>query len=240
VYGGFIVSLFTVLLPTLSSLVEDRPRFLSNLTTGFHMGFFITFPAVTGLSLLSVPIIRLLFEGGRFGPGDTPQVAWALVGYAFSLIPYAVTKILISAYFAHKDTRLPAWGAFYDLCLFSAACFILVPAIGHLGVAWATTMGGLVQFFFLLAWSRRHLPDFSRAAFFKDMAVLALLNLPFAGLLYAAVRALHLLEPQPLALIAAKLAACIGGFVLLYFGAALALRVRAARLILDMTGLRRA
>ena len=239
VYGGFIVSLFTVLLPTLSSLVADKPRFHSNLSIGFHIGFFITLPAVSGLSILSIPIIRILFEGGRFTPADTPQVAWALVGYSFSLIPYAVTKILISAYFAQKNTRLPAWGALYDLICFCIACFILVPSIGHLGVAWATTLGGLVQFFFLFALTGRHLPEFSRSAFLRDFGTILLLNLPFAGLLFLAARGLGVIDPQPLPLLGIKVIACMAGFVILYFAAGLLLRVRAARLILEMIGVRR-
>ncbi len=239
VYGGFIVSLFTVLLPALSSLVVQRERFRENLSTGFHLAFFITLPAMTGLAVLSVPIIRLLFEGGRFGPADTPRVAWALVGYAFSLVPYAVTKLLTSAFFAHKDTRLPAWSAAVNLAVFTACCFLLVPAWGHLGVAWATSAGGAAQWIFLGVTVRRHVPEFGHAGFWRDLGLQSLLNLPFAFLLYGAVRALGLFDPQPLPLLAARLAACIIGFVLLYLGAGLALRVRAARLILEMIGLRR-
>jgi putative peptidoglycan lipid II flippase len=168
------------------------------------MGLFITLPAVAGLSILSVPIIRLLFEGGRFGPEDTPQVAWALVGYAFSLVPYAVTKLLTSAFFAHKDTRLPAWAAAANLAVFTAGCFILVPRWGHLGVAWATSIGGIAQWVFLAATVRRHVPEFAHGGFLRDLSLQALLNLPFAGLLYLAAGALRLHDPQTLTLIAAS------------------------------------
>jgi putative peptidoglycan lipid II flippase len=234
IYGGFIVSLFTVLLPTLSSLVEDKPKFHSNLSTGFQIGFFITLPAVAGMSILSVPVIRLLFEGGRFTAADTPQVAAALVGYSLSLIPYAASKLLISGYFAYKNTRLPAWGAFYDLCIFSAACFVLVPAIGHLGVAWATTLGGMVQFIFLFGIARRHLPEFSRRAFLKDYFSLLAFNIPFAGLLFLGAWGLRLNAPQPLPVLGVKLAALLLAFIALYMSAGLLIKVRAARLILEM------
>ncbi len=236
VHGGFIVSLFTVLLPTLSSLVEDKPKFHESLSEGFHLGFFITLPAAAGLAVLSVPIIRLLFEGGRFTAEDTPQVAWALVAYAVSLVPYSASKLLNSAYFAHKNTRLPAWAAFWDLCVFAAACFALVPSLRHLGVAWATTLGGLVQFLFLFLRTGRHLPEFDRPAFCRDFLALLTFNLPFAGLLGLGAWALRLGEPQGLALLGAKLAGIIVFFLAAYLAAGTLLRVRAARLILDIAG----
>ena len=234
IYGGFIVSLFTVLLPTLSALVDDKPKFYANLASGFHMGFFITLPAVSGMAILAHPMIRLLFEGGRFTHADVPKVAWALVGYSFSLIPYAVTKLLISAYFASRNTRLPAWGAFFDLCFFSVACFAMVPSIGHLGVAWATTLGGLVQFLFLFLQTRRYLPGFERGAFLRDAARMFAFNLPLAGLLFLGAWGMRLYSPQPMAMLAAKLAVLITAFLILIMAAGIVFKVRAARQLLEM------
>jgi putative peptidoglycan lipid II flippase len=239
VYGGFIVSLFTVLLPALSESVADRPKFNAGLASGFHAGLFITLPAVTGLSILSVPIIRLLFEGGRFTPEDTPRVAWALVGYAFSLVPYAVTKLLTAAFFAHKDTRLPAWAAAVNLGVFTLGCFLLVPRWGHLGVAWATSLGGFAQWGFLAALLRRHVPEYDHGGFLRDLALQSAINLPFAVLLYAAAKGLGLFGPMAVLPLVLRLAACIGGFAALYLGTGLALRVRAAGHILEMAGLRK-
>ena len=49
---------------------------------------FLTIPATAGLLVLGVPIVRLLYERGRFTPADTQDTATALVCYSLGLVAY--------------------------------------------------------------------------------------------------------------------------------------------------------
>src|SRR5688572_28347126 len=55
---------------------------------------FLSVPATAGLMALSVPIVRLLFERGRFDADDTEATAVALALYAIGLVAYTGVKVL--------------------------------------------------------------------------------------------------------------------------------------------------
>jgi hypothetical protein len=68
---------------------------------------FLTVPATLGLLMLPVPIVRLLFERGRFRPEDTAMTALALLLYSIGLPAYAGVKVLAPAFYAMGSPRVP-------------------------------------------------------------------------------------------------------------------------------------
>ena len=77
VLGGFAVSVATAILPLLSrqALAADRGPFKDNLAFALRLIAFVTIPASVGLVVLQTPIVRVLFQGGRFGAADTLATA---------------------------------------------------------------------------------------------------------------------------------------------------------------------
>ena len=61
------------------------------------------------LWLLAEPIIRVLFERGRFGPDDTLRAASALAAFAVGLPAFVLVKALTPGFFAREDTRTPLY-----------------------------------------------------------------------------------------------------------------------------------
>src|SRR5207253_7621724 len=61
---------------------------------------FLTLPATVGLVVLGEPIVRLLFERGRFHAVDTEATAHALALYAIGLVGYTGVKVLAPAFYA--------------------------------------------------------------------------------------------------------------------------------------------
>ncbi|HPR65246.1 MAG TPA: murein biosynthesis integral membrane protein MurJ [Thermoanaerobaculia bacterium] len=155
VYGGVVMSLFTVFLPGMSREVKDRDRFLTTLTSGINLGLWVTIPAAAGLWILAEPSIKVLFEGGRFSSSDTLLVAEALGYYALSLPAYAISKMLASAFFAHQNTRTPAVATAIDLLVFTAGCVFLVPRMAQSGIALATSLGGYAQVLVMILFAGR-------------------------------------------------------------------------------------
>ena len=107
--GVFGVSLATFLLPTLSGLAAkgQMKEFKQTLTQG--LGYVIFINALMGglLLILAEPMVRLLFERGRFDAESTLRSASALRWLGLALVPYSMNAILSRAFFAKGDTRTP-------------------------------------------------------------------------------------------------------------------------------------
>ena len=106
--GVFGISVATYLLPTLAGLAaeKDFAAFRVNLRQALSHLLLVNLLAAVLLVLLAEPIIRLLFEGRRFGP-DATRAAWALQCLAPSLLAYSWVNILARAFFALGDTKTP-------------------------------------------------------------------------------------------------------------------------------------
>ena len=94
--GVFGVAVGTTSLTHLSrdAAAQDWDRLRATLQRGLRMVLFLTVPSTVGLALLGVPIIRLIYEHGRFSPHATLETARALSGYAIGLVAYAAIKVV--------------------------------------------------------------------------------------------------------------------------------------------------
>lgn len=108
--GVFGISLATFLLPTLAGLAAEKryDDFRATLRQGLAHLTFVNLLASILLLLLAEPIIRLIFERGRFADdGSTPFVAFALACLAPGLILFSTVNVLARAFYALGDTRTP-------------------------------------------------------------------------------------------------------------------------------------
>ena len=72
------------------------------------MMLMLNVPATVGLFVLATPIVRLLFERGRFLPADTAATAAAARFYAIGLVGYSAVRIASPTFYAIGDSRVPA------------------------------------------------------------------------------------------------------------------------------------
>jgi putative peptidoglycan lipid II flippase len=86
------------------------------------------------LVTLAQPIIRLLFEHGKFVASDTPQAAFALVFLAPGLLSFSLVNILGRAFYALGDTRTPMKISIF--CLFTNLALVLT-------FIWSMKQGGM-------------------------------------------------------------------------------------------------
>ena len=107
VLGGFAVSIATAILPLLSrqALSPDREPFKDNLAFALRLIAFVTVPATVGLVVLQVPIVRVLFEGGRFGAADTARDGGRRSRRSrLGLFFFAGVRVVVPAFYALKNT----------------------------------------------------------------------------------------------------------------------------------------
>ena len=107
--GVFGISLATFLLPTLAGLAAEKnyPEFRLNLRQGMSHLLLVNLLASVLLVVLAEPIVRLIYQRGKFGPGATLDTAYALQCLGPSLVGYSLVNIFARAFYALGDTRTP-------------------------------------------------------------------------------------------------------------------------------------
>lgn len=157
VLGGFAVSIATAILPLLSraALEADRGPFKDHLAFALRLIAFVTVPASVGLILLQEPIVRVLFQGGRFGPGDTLATAGVLATLSLGLFFFAAIRVIVPAFYALRSTALPVAAAVADASVFLVLCVFLTRRFGLPGIGLAASASAAVNVLVLVATLRR-------------------------------------------------------------------------------------
>lgn len=160
--GVFGVAVGTASIPVLSRMASEGKfkDFRDTLSSSMNLVFLMTLPSACGLIVLGEPIIRLIYERGKFDAADTSMTAWALGGYSIGLTGYAAIKVLSPAFYAMDDAKTPMIIAIVSIAVNAVASFIFRDLLspygyGHVGVALATSIVALVNFFALALLMRR-------------------------------------------------------------------------------------
>jgi putative peptidoglycan lipid II flippase len=154
--GMFGISLATFLLPTLTTLALEKnfDAFRANLRHGIATMLFANLIASVLLTVLAEPIVRLLFEHGRFSPESTKRVTFALVCLAPGLCAFSTVNILARAFYALNDTKTPMKISIFCLLLNLPLSFLLVWYLQQGGLGIANTISSTMNFS-LLAFALR-------------------------------------------------------------------------------------
>jgi putative peptidoglycan lipid II flippase len=106
---------------------------------------FLTLPATVGLVVVGVPIVRLLFERGRFTAADTAATAGALALYSVGLVAYTGVKVLAPAFYALGTPRVPLVASISAVGTNLAVIGLLYSRFGYAAIAFGTALGSLVN-----------------------------------------------------------------------------------------------
>jgi len=225
--GVIGIAIGTALLPLLARQLRAgaNDAAMANQNRAIEFGLLFSLPSTAALWILAEPIIRVLFEHGRFGPDDTMRTAAALAAFALGLPAFMLIKALTPGFFAREDTRTPLYIALVAIATNVGlnAAFVFGTSLEQVGIALASSLSGWLNAGLLVAvlTRRRHwLPDRRLASRTLRIALAAI------GMSAALIGGLALLRPAlahpDLPGIAALLGLCAGGgLVYGAFGAAL-------------------
>jgi putative peptidoglycan lipid II flippase len=174
--GVFGISLATFLLPTLSSLATEKKQdeFRSTLNSGIDHLLFANLPASVFLCVLAVPIMRLLFEHGRFGPTDSLQAGRALEFLAPGLVAFSLVNIFARAFYALGDTKTPMKISIACLLLNLVLSLAFIWPLRQRGMGLANTMSAVCNITLLFFSLRRKIGPLQLGARKKIIAQLLL------------------------------------------------------------------
>lgn len=154
---GVAVSMAT--LPALSRHAArgERDGFRETFSYAIRLVVLFTLPAAVGLVTLAEPIIRLLYERGRFGSYDTEQAAGALAFYAVGLTGYAAVKIVTDGFYALQDLKAPLQVSLLTMVANAALNWFFIYRLGmdHRGLALSTSCTVTLSFVALWLLLRR-------------------------------------------------------------------------------------
>jgi putative peptidoglycan lipid II flippase len=209
------VALGTALLPALSLAARNGRAAHDVLNRALELALLVGLPAAVGLVLLAHPIVSVLFERGAFGVDAALATSQVLAGLAPGLPAYVLAKVLAPGFYAHEDTATPVKVAAVALAANIVTAAMLIPTLGHTGVALALSLASWANMLGLAAllWRRGQLrPD--AILLRRSSGVLAALTV-MGGVLAAARD--FLMAPGP-----ARLAMVIGIAGVSYLATALA------------------
>jgi len=107
--GVFGISLATFLLPTLAGFALEKKfdQFRGTLRQAVGHLIFVNLLASILLFTLAAPIVRLLFQHGKFNEKSTETVSFALVCLAPGLVSFSLVNIFARAFYALGDILTP-------------------------------------------------------------------------------------------------------------------------------------
>jgi putative peptidoglycan lipid II flippase len=172
--GIFGISLATFLLPALSGLAAEKkyPEFRATLNQGLNYISFSNLIAAAVSFALAEPIVRLLFEHGKFGPDATQRVALALMCFAPGLLLFSMNNILARAFFALNDTKTPMKISVFCLVLNLGLAVVLVGRYREAGLAVANSISAAFNTGLLLYALRRKLARLDFTGLVRNLSLL--------------------------------------------------------------------
>jgi putative peptidoglycan lipid II flippase len=225
------VAMGVVLLPQLSAAQArgDNVAYSRMLDGGLRLVLLLALPCALALLLFPMGLVSVVFHYGQFSAADAASTVLALRGYGAGLLGLVAIKVLAPAFYARHDIKTPVRIAIGVLVATQLMNLVLVPWLGHAGLALSIGLGALVNAGLLLSGLLRTGVFHPHAGWGAFAARLLPANVALGAVLgWASWRfdwiALQAQWPVRVGLVAAVLA----GVALLYFGllAACGLRPR--------------
>ncbi|GGO32764.1 putative lipid II flippase MurJ [Gemmobacter aquaticus] len=138
------IAIGTALLPDLSRRLRagDAEGGRASFNRGAEFALALTLPAAVALVVIAMPLIQVLFQRGAFGADDTANTALVLAAYGLGLPAFVLHKVLQPLYYAREDTRRPFKFAVWSMVVNAAFAIGMMPVMGFVAAALATSVSG--------------------------------------------------------------------------------------------------
>jgi putative peptidoglycan lipid II flippase len=218
--GVFGVAISIATLPVISRHASsgDLRALKSTYVSSLTMAFLLTIPASFGLAFLAKPIIRLIFEHGRFNAQDTLHTAEALAYYSIGLFAYSSVKISVPVFYALRDTKYPVIASFLAVATNIVIISLTIDTFQHKAIAFSTSVTMILNFIFLSLVLFRKVGGYDLRYLLKSLSKIVLASLIMGAAAFYGYQTLGLfLNQQKLGSEIISMALVMGMAVLVYF-----------------------
>lgn len=156
--GIFAVSIGNACLSHMSQSAAEgeMDSLASTLRYGVRQIFYITIPVAVFMLIFREPMLKLIYFGRAFGERELQEAAIATFFYCLGIPFFGAIKIVVSAYYARKDSKTPLKVAVICVALNLALNCLLVQHLKQGGIALATSIAAVVNVGLLLWFFKRH------------------------------------------------------------------------------------
>lgn len=181
--GVFAIAVSTVVYPLIARHAAQRNfvGMAEDFRKGLRLILVINVPAAIGLALLSEPIVRLLFQHGRFSAADTRLMAPLLALFAVGMPFFSVTSLTTRAFFAVKDTTTPVKMAAVSFVVNLGLSLLLLKPLGAFGIVLASTTAIVVQTWMLQRALAQRLPGLAFGELWRSLGKVVVATAVMAG-----------------------------------------------------------
>ncbi len=227
-----VVNLREVSVHAVEEKWEDLKETVAN---SLKLTALVSLPSTFGLMVLAHPIVRVLFQHGKFTPADTQWTAYALMVYSIGLTAYSTVKTYVPTFYALKDVRTPVrvsvTAVAINIVLNLTLMAVLPLRYKYLGLAFGTSTSVMLNSMLLGRGFRRRLGSLEayavRAAFLKAGAASAIM----AVCVYFLHQRIDSFLRDTLFQEAIALVISISAAIVIYFGLAHLFHVEEVRMI---------
>jgi putative peptidoglycan lipid II flippase len=233
--GMFSVAIATVLFPALSRFAArgDLDSFRNTVSIGLRQIAFLLVPAAVVSAVLAEPIVRLLYQHGRFTPAQTPVVAGALAAFSAGLVFNGAMLMLNRAFFSLQSNWIPTSVALGNLAL-NAVLDAVFYRFGVWGIPLSTAVCNLAGTIALLLLFRRRLGRIDGSAIASSVTRIVVASAAVAAVAWVVWRPLDGALGRSLPAQIASLGTALLAAGATYLVASGALRVREMQALLSL------
>jgi murein biosynthesis integral membrane protein MurJ/undecaprenyldiphospho-muramoylpentapeptide beta-N-acetylglucosaminyltransferase len=153
-FSVLAMSVSRVFLRDLSDVAaeSDAKEYSAMLRRGIDATLMLMIPTTAMLIALATPLVRFIFEGGKFTAVGTSMTSLALVCYAIGLLGWSLTSLYSRVFSSQLDTRTSMLTNAGSLVVYLVFAVVLVRTpLRHAGLALATSL----MFAFNTVWRHR-------------------------------------------------------------------------------------
>lgn len=148
------VGLTGALLPPIARAIQrgEPGHYLEFLNFSLKKIVLFMLPMTAALYVLGYSGVNLLYGRGEFSQIAIEQTTLCLWAYGLALLPITVVLICASAFYAHKNYKVPSLTSVYVVCLsvLLNACLVFIFHLGSLSIAIATAVSAGVNSLMLI------------------------------------------------------------------------------------------
>lgn len=178
----FIASVSSVVYPMLSKLSseDNKQKFVDIIANSINTIVIFIIPISVGAIVLSTPIVKLLFQRGKFDDVATNMTAIALSMYSIGMLAIGLRDILTRVFYSLQDTKTPMINSCIAMSINIVLNLILLKKYQHAGLALATSLSAIICVVLLFLNLSRKIGYFGQGKIFKTMMKSAIASMIMA------------------------------------------------------------
>lgn len=157
VLGVFVISMTTVILPTLAKQHADgnQEGFARTNLFALEVLALVTIPAAVALIVLRRPIVSLLFQQGAFDSESLDKTAYAVLFHSLGIYFIATSRSLNQSFFAKQNLKTPMFVALITFMVNISVCYGASRYLDNGGIALGNSTSAMTSAILLWVLLRR-------------------------------------------------------------------------------------